>query len=154
MATRDQLAEFRLFSGITAAELDAVLDAASDVAFAAGTRLFDEGQPASGCWLIRSGRVSLETHVPGRGQVAVQTLDSGDILGWSWLVAPQQWHLTATAVEPVTAVELDTDRLRALAEQDPRFGYQLAVGMFEVLLDRLQSTRARLLDLYGSPRER
>jgi hypothetical protein len=54
-------------------------------------------------------------------------------------------------VLPTTATELDTAQLRALAEQDPRFGYTLVLALFEAVLQRLQATRARLLDLYGSP---
>lgn len=152
--TNDLLTGFAVFDRFTDAQRQLLIDIASEVSYPAGERLFTDGEDAVGCWLIRSGRVALETAVPGRGQVVVQTLGSGDLLGWSWLVAPHQWHFTATAAGPVTALRLDTDRLRALADRDPDLGYRLALGMFEVLLDRLQSTRARLLDLYRSPRDR
>jgi len=84
----------------------------------------------------------------------VQTLGPGDVLGWSWLVPPHYWQFTATALTSVTAVELDTAELQALAEADPALGYPLALTLFEVVVARLQSTRSRLLDLYGNPRER
>jgi CRP/FNR family transcriptional regulator, cyclic AMP receptor protein len=76
------------------------------------------------------------------------------VLGWSWLVPPHFWHFTAMAGTPVIAVELDTAELRALADSDPSLGYPLSLGLFEVVVSRLQSTRSRLLDLYGNPRER
>jgi CRP/FNR family transcriptional regulator, cyclic AMP receptor protein len=76
------------------------------------------------------------------------------VIGWSWLVPPHHWQFTARASGPVSAVHLDTDALQLLAEQDPALGYPLALGLFEVVLARLQHTRARLLDLYRSPRER
>jgi CRP/FNR family cyclic AMP-dependent transcriptional regulator len=154
MTRAEQLSDFTLFDGLTAAQRAAVAGAARDVEFSSGTRLFEEGQLASGCWLIRAGQVALETSFPGRGQSVVQTLGPGDVLGWSWLVPPHHWHFTATAQGPVSAVQLDTAALRTLAQQDPALGYPLALGLIEVLLARLQSTRARLLDLYGSPRER
>lgn len=150
----DLLTGFGIFDRFTDEQRQHVIDIASEVSYPAGTRLFTDGEDAIGCWLIRTGTVAIETAVPGRGQVVVQTLGSGDLLGWSWLVAPHRWHFTATTVEPVTALLLDTERLRALADRDPELGYRLARGMFEVLLERLQSTRARLLDLYGSPRDR
>jgi len=40
-----------------------------------------------------------------------------------------------------------------LAADDPALGYPLVLALFEELLTRLQSTRARLLQLYRSPRE-
>jgi CRP/FNR family cyclic AMP-dependent transcriptional regulator len=149
-----ELARFAPLRRLTPQQRAAVADTARDVAFAKGATLFGEGRQADGCWLISGGRVALSTEVPGRGEVVLQTLGAGDVLGWSWLVPPQRWHLTATAIEPVTAVECDTVALRALAERDPALGYALALGFYELLLARLQSTRARLLDLYGSPRER
>jgi CRP/FNR family transcriptional regulator, cyclic AMP receptor protein len=150
----DQLAGFGLLDQLTPEQRVAVASMAQEVTFEAGTPLFEEGQPASGCWLIRLGQVALEAFVPGRGDVVVQTLDGGDMLGWSWLVPPHTWHFTATASERVVAVQLDTTQLRALADADKALGYQLALGLIEVVVARLQSTRSRLLDLYGSPRER
>lgn len=154
MASPEQLAPFPVFGRLTPAQRAVVAATAQDVSLAAGTRLFEEGQDATGCWLIRHGQVTLETAVPGRGQVVIQTLGPGDLLGWSWLVPPHRWHFTAMASGPVSAVRLDTAQLRALADQDPALGYPLSLGLFETLLARLQSTRSRLLDLYGSPRER
>ena len=62
--------------------------------------------------------------------------------------------VTATAGTSVSAIEFDTQRLRALADADPAMGYPLSLGLFQVVLARLQQTRSRLLDLYGNPRGR
>jgi CRP/FNR family transcriptional regulator, cyclic AMP receptor protein len=150
----DDLARFPLLRGLSAAQRAKVWSTAQEVSIAAHHRIFDEGQDARRCWLIRSGQVALDTTVPGRGLVVVQTLGAGDVLGWSWLVPPRRWHFGAVTLDPVRAVEIDTVRLSALADADPALGYRLALGLFEAVLARLQNTRARLLDLYGSPRER
>lgn len=154
MLSADQLAGFSLLATLTEAQRAAIGELAHEVTFTAGQRLFDEGQEARGCWLIRTGAVNLETVAPGRPHLIVQTLGADDVLGWSWFIEPRQWHFGAVATEASTAVEFDTDRLRELAATDTALGYQLARGLFEALLQRLQNTRARLLDLYGSPRER
>jgi CRP/FNR family transcriptional regulator, cyclic AMP receptor protein len=154
MSLLTPLAEFPLLAGMSPAQLDLLSTAAKQVSFAPGERVFDEGHPAKGCWLVLGGCVALDTAIPGRGQVVVQTLGTGSVLGWSWLIAPYRWHFGAVATAPTSAIALDTDQLRALAESDPAFGYPLAIRLLEVVLDRLQSTRARLLDLYGSSRER
>ena len=145
------LAAFPVFAELPDAELQLISSTARTVQFGARERLFSEGRPARGCWLIEDGRVALDMAVPGRGQVVVQTLGPGDVLGWSWLVPPYRWHYGATSVLPTTATELDTEQLRALARQDPQFGYALVLTLFEAVLQRLHATRARLLDLYGSP---
>ena len=147
----DQLARFVPFARLSPAQRAAVALTARPASYPEGTRLFDEGQDAKGCWLIQTGQVALQSDVPGRGPVIVHTLGPGDMLGWSWLVPPHHWHFTATAHTPVTALALDTVALRALADGDPALGYPLLLGVLEAALARLQATRWRLLDLYGSP---
>jgi CRP/FNR family transcriptional regulator, cyclic AMP receptor protein len=148
-----ELAASGIFANLSAGELELVSAAAHPVRFGTGERLFHEGATARGCWLIHDGCVALDLMIPGRGQVVVQTLGPGDVLGWSWLLPPYEWHFGAVAMRPTLATELDTDQLRALAEQDARFGYALALSLFQACVQRLQATRARLLDLYRSPND-
>lgn len=125
-----------------------------DVAFVARQPLFMADTPARGCWLIRHGRVGIETEVAGRGAVALQTLGPGDVAGLSWLLAPYRWRFSAVALTAVTATSLDTDRLRAAARENPEFGYALSRQMLSIAAQRLHHTRARLLDVYRNPDER
>ncbi|RVW03263.1 cyclic nucleotide-binding domain-containing protein [Rhodococcus spongiicola] len=116
-----------------------------------GEYVFHEGEPARRCWLLRRGRVLLSTAVPGRGEVVIETLAGGDVLGWSWLRPPRVWSFGARAADPTEAREIDIAVLHEAAERDPVFGYEVSQAMSGLLLDRLQATRARLLDLYGNP---
>ncbi|WP_214367860.1 Crp/Fnr family transcriptional regulator [Pseudonocardia sp. H11422] len=142
-----RIADHPVFAELGAAERVLVAATARPVRFGPGQRVFTEGAPARGCWLIQEGRVVLEADVRGRGQVVVQTLGPGDLLGWSWFAPPYRWQVTARAVSPTSAIELDTTELRVMADQDPRFGYALARTLFAAALERLQATRLRLIDL-------
>lgn len=148
---RDDLAALPLFAGLDDGQRRAVSSVARDVQFAAGGRMFADGQETHAWWLIRSGRVALDTTVPGRGVVTVQTLGAGDVLGWSWFVPAQRWQFGAVALEPVSALELDGARLRAVCDADPVLGYRLTRGLLAAAVHGLHSTRARLLDLYAQP---
>jgi CRP/FNR family transcriptional regulator, cyclic AMP receptor protein len=152
-AMRDRLSAFGMLAKLSQTHIAVLASAAKDVTFATGDRLFDEGGTAKGCWLVRRGCVAIDASVPGRGQMVVQTVGPGEVVGWSWLVDPPRWHFGALAVTPTVAIELDTDQLRAFAEHDPSFGYPMATAMLAMVLDRLQTTRARLLDLYRNPAE-
>lgn len=153
MSTADGLSGFARLATLGPDELRTLAGAGREVSFPAGHRLIVEGRPADRCWLIRDGRILLDAQVPGRRGVVIQSLGAGDLLGWSWLVPPYQWHFGALAAEPVEAVEFDSATLADLAEADPRFGRSLMLMLFEALLERLQATRARLLDLYRNPAE-
>ncbi|WP_433685312.1 Crp/Fnr family transcriptional regulator [Nocardia sp. CA-119907] len=151
MIAVDELSRFAQLASLTDTELATLADAGCDISYPAGWQLITEGQPADRCWLIREGTVGLDAHVPGRGDIVVQTLGSGDLLGWSWLMPPYRWHFGAHTVEPVRAIEFDSDRLTELVDLDPVFGRALNRMLLEAVLERLQATRARLLDLYRNP---
>jgi CRP-like cAMP-binding protein len=116
-----------------------------------GTRLFEEGGLADQCWLVLSGCVMIDTVVPPRGRIVLQSIGPGELVGWSWLVPPYRWHFGATIVSPTRAAVVDTAALRTLADEDPALGYQLSLILIDALLNRLQATRMRLLDLYRNP---
>lgn len=137
------IAAFAPFRNLEPAHLALIVATARDARYKAGERVFGEGEPAWGCWILTRGHVALTTALPGRGTVTIDTLGTGDLLGWSWLVEPYRWHFTATALTDVTAILLDTDRLKNFAEEDPGLGYEVMRALFAVLLDRLQATRAR-----------
>ena len=119
--------------------------------FAAGARIFDEGGVADRFWLIVAGHVHLDAYLPGRGYVLIESLSAGAVLGWSWLFPPYAWHFGATAVESTATVEIDGAGVQAICETDPALGYELTRRFMRVVVERLQATRIRLLDLYGSP---
>jgi CRP/FNR family transcriptional regulator, cyclic AMP receptor protein len=154
MPSAEELRHFPLFAALSPQQCETVAAHAQTITLPAGRRLFEQGEAADRCWLIRSGRVTLDVEVLGAGRQVVQTLGAGDVLGWSWLVPPYRWQLGAETTEPVVAELLDGTALRAVADRDPSCGYPLALGLIAALLPRLQSTRARLLNLYGSPRDR
>ncbi|WP_329190631.1 cyclic nucleotide-binding domain-containing protein [Actinacidiphila glaucinigra] len=120
-----------------------------EVSFPAGARIFEEGQRADRFWIIHTGSVSLDLHVPGRQAAVLESLGHGDLLGWSWLFPPYSWHLGAQAQSPVRAVEYDATIVRALCEADPAFGRAVSRRVAEIVAHRLLQTRTRLLDLYG-----
>lgn len=122
--------------------------------FSTGELLCVEGAPADTFYLLRDGHVSLDVHDPSRGAVVIETVGPGAVVGWSWLVPPYRWTFDARASEPVAAIALDGACLRRKASEDPALGFALLTRVTATLLDRLQATRLRLLDLYGDHRER
>ncbi|MFB7667724.1 cyclic nucleotide-binding domain-containing protein [Kitasatospora sp. NPDC056138] len=138
-----------LLGGLPQTHRDQLLAIARDRSFPGGERLFDEGGAADRFWLIRSGEVALDLYVPGRPPPVVETVGPGQLLGWSWLFPPYRWHLGAQALAPVDAWEFPADQVRALCTADPELGYRLTLRCAEVIAERLQATRIRLLDLYA-----
>lgn len=137
------------FAGLDASALRLMAGCASNVHFAEGERIFGEGEAANRFYVLRHGRVALEIYSPARGPLVIDTMDGGEVLGWSWLVSPYRYFSDARAITPVSATALDGACLRGKCEADPELGYQLLKRVAAVMYQRLQSARVRLLDLYG-----
>lgn len=143
------ITESPLFVGLDEVQLALVAGCGRNVTFDGNDRLFREGDPADTFFLVRHGIVALETYVPNRGALTVDTVGPGEIAGWSWLVPPYRWHFTGRAAEPVRALEFDGACLRGKCEADPLLGYDLLNRFAQVLVERLQATRFQLMDVYG-----
>lgn len=107
---------------------------------------FREGEEADRFYLIREGSVVLEVFNLELGSLPLQTLEAGQVVGWSWLVPPYRWRFDARCVTDVRAFALDGLCLRAKCEADPHLGYEL-LKRFAMLIDqRLQATRRQLVE--------
>ena len=148
------LGEAQFFDGLRAETIELVSGCASNVQFDPGTTIFREGERADAFYLLRQGSVALETYVPARGSVMIETIEAGDVLGWSWLFPPYRWHFDASALTAVRATAFDGKCLRGKCAADPALGYELVSRFAQTLIERLQWTRLRLLDVYGHDGER
>ena len=136
-------------NGLPPPLLQPLVEHATWTVFGPGQRIFAEGGTADRFWLIEDGEVALEIQVPGRGLVTIETLGPWTVLGWSWLDPPYRWRFGATARRATSAIEVNALSLRQRLAQDPQLGYALTRKFLDVVVDRLQSTRLRLLDLYA-----
>ncbi|MBZ5538705.1 MAG: cyclic nucleotide-binding domain-containing protein [Acidobacteriia bacterium] len=148
---RPVLAEHPFLSDLSPRHLDLVVGCASNVRFEAGKYLFREEEDANQFYIIREGKVAVEIRTPHRGPLTVQTVSAGEILGWSWLLPPYQWHFDARAVEPTRAIALDGKCLRVKCENDHDLGYELLKRFAQIMEQRLEATRLQVLDIYGNP---
>ncbi len=147
------LTDVPLFRHMPEERLDLLAGCGTNVRFHDGEMLFREGDEANVFYVVRHGSVALETFVPARGSMVIETVEPGEVVGWSWLFSPYRWHFDARALGLVRATAFDGACLRVKCADDPAFGYDLMTRFAQVLIERLQWTRLRLLDVYGQHRE-
>jgi CRP-like cAMP-binding protein len=146
---RDLLAAQPVLLGLEPADIDLIAGCGHNEVFAAGAFLAHEDDEANHFFIVREGRVALETHA-STGSLLIDTIGSGDLVGWSWLFPPYRWVFDVAAVQVTHAVVIDAACLRDKCDADPAFGYRVIRRFSQVIVDRLQATRVRLLDLYGA----
>ena len=145
----DLLSRHPFFTGLKPEYLALIAGCGQNVHFAPGAYLLREGGTADQFFAIRGGSVAVETYVPSRGAVTLQTLGEGEILGWSWLFPPYVWQFDARAREEVRATAFDGACLRTKCDADPALGYELMKRLARLVSGRLEAARRQLLDVYG-----
>jgi CRP-like cAMP-binding protein len=139
------LGQHPFLAGLDRRHLRPLLGLASLKSFKPFEVIFHEGNPANTLYLLVKGKVEIETPLLGCEAVPIQTLGVGEVLGWSWLLPPYQYHYSARAVEPTEAIALDGRALRGRCEEDHDLGYEMMKRFALVIVQRLAATRARFL---------
>jgi CRP-like cAMP-binding protein len=144
------LAEHPFFKDLSRPHLDTVVGCVANVVFQPGEFVFREGEAADRFFLVREGKVAVEVFVPNKGPVTIETIEGGEVLGWSWLFPPYKSRFDARALNAVRALSLDGACLRTKCENDPVLGYELLKRFTALVVSRLEATRMQLMDLYGN----
>jgi len=140
------------FAGLDETDLALIAECARETEFEAGAYLAREGQLAAEFFLVLEGRVAISLPAPHGDRLVVETLEAGEVAGWSWLLPPHVWMYDLSATTPVKALVMDGWCLRGKCESDPRLGYDLMQRFSRLMATRLAATRMQLMDLYRASR--
>jgi CRP-like cAMP-binding protein len=101
--------------------------------FSAGTTLYYAGAPATELYLIRTGRVQLVKRARGIER-SIGLYGAEEIVGEEALLPGAHRSASAQAIEPVSALVIESDTFRALVRRRPDLGE----GVMQQLARRLQ----------------
>jgi len=107
--------------------------------FSAGTTLYYAGAPATELYLIREGRVQLVKRARGVER-SVGVYGAQELVGEEALLPGAHRSATAQAIEPVSALVIESDTFRALVRRRPDVGE----GVMEQLARRLQRAEEQI----------
>ncbi len=135
------------FKDLPSKYIDFIVGCAMHKVFKEGDVILNAGDEANKFYLIRSGRVAIYIDKPR--DITLQTLQQGDILGWSWLIPPYLYRFSAKALEPTRVITLDGKCLREKCEKNSDLGYELLKRLVSVFVQRLEAARLQLIDIYN-----
>jgi CRP/FNR family transcriptional regulator, cyclic AMP receptor protein len=144
MISPEVLRRYPYFAGVKDESLKQLAMIAEEKRFAAGTKIFNEDDPADKLSIIVKGEVNVQYLLGNDEMRTVDTLVDGDILGWSAMIDPYKMTAHCTTTKDTELVSLDAPKLRALCDQDPRLGYQLTTEIAKLLAHRLEGARVQL----------
>lgn len=145
------LAQHPFFADMDPGALAIITGCCANEVVKAGSPLYRQGDPADKFYLMREGRIQLEIYVPGRPAIVVETVEAGEIIGWSWLIPPYKWSNDARAVEMTRLISVDGACLRRKMEADRTLGYEIFKRFIPIMANRLMHNRLRIVELATEP---
>ncbi len=142
------LAAHPFFEDFDKEQIEFLVSCSTNNVYRPGEFLFKEGETANAFFLVREGKVAIETVSPPAGPLTLATVGRGDVLGWSWIVPPYVHRSDARAIEETRVLAMDAVCLRDKLESDHELGFRLLTRFTAVMAQRLESARMQLLDLY------
>jgi CRP/FNR family cyclic AMP-dependent transcriptional regulator len=155
MPTLEAIQQSRVFQGLNNQQLQTIASIAREEAYATGQAIFKEGEPALNFYILEEGKVILEMRpAPVREHspsplVIIDVIVKGETFGWSALVQPHIFTLSASTADKSKVVTIGGGKLRELMDADPVMGYQVMTGLSQVIASRLGHTRQILLSERG-----
>jgi len=128
-----------VFAELTARQLAQLEELVHVRSYRSGETVFEEGDPGSGMYMIRSGRVGIYGRGSQGPEDELASLGPGDFFGETTLTAPAPRSATARTRENTELVGLFRADLLEVAEKHPTLTSQLLFGLTRVVSERLQA---------------
>ena len=134
-----------MFSKLRDRDLDILKSFFHPRHYSADELIFEQGEPASGMYLIRTGSVRILFHKPDGTGAELARLGPGDFFGESSLAVPGTRNATARTLESAELLGFFHSDLQDILEKHPSLAGRLLFGLASTLGIRLQTCSAELL---------
>ena len=132
---------YELLNGLSPAEVEQILELGTRLIVPSGTLLFRLGDPADRLFLTERGRIrlTLPMHLRGKEEdVLAEERSPGQTVGWSALIPPYRFTLSAAASLDTEVIALPQKALRGYMAAQPAVGCKIALNLAVVIGHRLQ----------------
>jgi len=134
-----------LLNGLAPEDAEAVLALGERVVLTTGAELFHLGNLAHSIYVVARGRLRLTLPMQVRRQeedVLVEERSGGQTVGWSALIRPYRFTLTATAALETEVIAIQREALMSYFAAHPEIGYAVSINLASVIGNRLQVFQA------------
>lgn len=155
MANLDVLQANYLFKEIGTAQIQKIASISQEKTYQAGQTIFREGDQAKELYILQEGKVLLEMRIapyPERSpspSAVIDVVTEGELFGWSALVPPHIFTLSANTADKCQVVTLDGTKIIEMMDADPAMGYEIVKRLSKIIAVRLKRSREMLISERG-----
>ena len=129
MISLDFLENVEAFAGLNDNQLTAIQGCCEVTDYNRGEKLFAAGETSEYFWILREGQINLtwdRPESPSLPKSTITTLTSGKPFGWSSLVPPYKYRLSAhCSSRSCKVIKIHRDHLSRLFGDDAELGYKI-----------------------------
>lgn len=154
MPASDTLKSSRLFGGLGSSHLVKIAALCREESCKEGSTIFREGDEAKDLHILVEGKVALDMKLCPHGDrecilSVVEAVNKGESLGWSAIVEPHKYTLSARCMVDTKLLALNGEKLRQSMAADHDLGYEVMKRLAELISERLTHTRLTLTSERG-----
>ena len=144
MGIEEILKRTEVFLGLDDSDLDkiAALPSCREVSYQAGEVVVRAGDEAKFLYVLKEGEVNVMMAVPVKSEqgakVVVDVITKGGFFGWSAMVKPHFYTMSAICRKPCKVVAISGDELLALFDKDYYIGYKVFQSLSRIIGTRLR----------------
>ena len=137
----DRLERFAIFEGLTPQDFGSVMQRCRITTVRKGEKVFEAGKDAQSLFLVCSGRIELRFKVVyfnGLVEMPFESMGAGKVCGWSAMIPPYVYSLTACATEDSELFQIKQTDLQGLCETNARLGYIVMKNIALIVVERYE----------------
>lgn len=137
---RQNVDRFRLFAGMTSADVDVVLAASESRVLVAGEELFHENDDGDSLWIVRSGRVEIFKSIRGDVDRVLASISAGEVIGELSFVDASRRSAGARTAEASEFAVLSRGAFEKVHRERPEVAAVFYRNLAAIMAARLRTT--------------
>lgn len=135
--------KFECFRQLSDEQVEEIAEISNSICYPAGHVLVEEGERGEILYLLIQGDIDVFYRNPETGLEKVDTVSSEEVIGCSAMVPPYTYSATEKTLSEVEVLEIKTDALRSIIEEDPEVGLKIQEHIIKILNNRILELRHR-----------
>ena len=150
MINLDFLKEVEVFRDLDDSQLTAVKGCCQEEEYREGEKIFGINEDPLYLYAVIKGEVELILDIADNSSDRITAIGEKMIFGWSSLVSPYEYRLSAYAISKTCSVlKIDTKKLKELMDDDHRLGFLIMSKIVSVVGSRFYGLREEVIKIKG-----
>ena len=98
--------------------------------------IFRQGEKSQRFYMLKEGKVILELRISDKIAVSLSAIKSGNSFGWSAMMDGEVYTIDAVCAEPCKVFSFQSEKIKALFEQDHSLGFIMSQRLLEIVKKR------------------